>query len=97
MGAANARVLDWTRRFQETSLARKIVAGLQKRSAEIWQGTFELLQKQSPEYRNSVDEEFTNESQSHCKELLNAIIGVAAGRVARSDADPFDFVRTHAE
>jgi hypothetical protein len=44
-----------------------------------------------------VDEEFTQESKSHCGELLNAIIAVAAGRTEKSGADPLGFVRTHAE
>jgi hypothetical protein len=73
------------------------VAGLHQRSAEIWRRTFELLQRESPEYRNAVDEEFTKESKSHCRELLNAIIAVAAGQAEKSGADPFGFVRTHAE
>jgi hypothetical protein len=55
-----------------------------------------LLQCESPECRNSVDEEFAKESKSHCNELLKMIIGIASGRTARSGADPFDFVRTHA-
>jgi hypothetical protein len=74
-----------------------VVAGLYKRSTEIWQRTFELLQRESPEYRNSVDEEFTKESQSHCRELLNTIIAIAAGRTPASGVDTFAFVRTHAE
>lgn len=74
-----------------------VVASLRKRSAEIWRRTFDLLQRESPEYRNSVDEEFTKESKNHCKELLNAIIAVAAGQAEKSGGDPFGFVRTHAE
>jgi hypothetical protein len=97
MTTANAKVREWSERFRKAPLASSVVAGLHKRSAEIWQRTFELLQRESPEYRNSVDEEFTKESKSHCKELLNAIITVAAGRADRSGADPFGFVRTHAE
>src|SRR6202521_4863351 len=97
MTAANAKVREWSERFRQTPLAGSVVAGLDKRSSEIWQRTFDLLSRESPEYRNSIDEEFTKESKSHCKELLNAVIAVAAGRADRSDADPFDFVRTHAE
>jgi hypothetical protein len=97
MTIANARVREWSERFQKAPLAAKVVGGLHKRSAEIWQRTFELLQRESPEYRNSVDEEFTKESKSHCGELLNAIIAVAAGQAEKSGVDPFGFVRTHAE
>ena len=97
MATANAKVREWSERFRKSPLASSVVAGLHKRSAEIWQRTFELLQRESPEYRNSIDEEFTKESKSHCKELLNAVIAIAAGRSDRSDADPFGFVRTHAE
>jgi hypothetical protein len=97
MATANANVRDWSGRFRKDSLARAVVAGLHKRSAEIWQRTFELLQRESPEYRNSVDEEFTKESQSHCRELLNTIIDIAAGRMPASGVDPFAFVRAHAE
>lgn len=56
----------------------------------------ELLQRESPEYRNSVDDEFTRESQSHCGELLRTIVAVAAGRSGKAGADPFAFVRAHA-
>jgi hypothetical protein len=97
MTTAHARVREWSERFQKAPLAADVVVGLHKRSAEIWQRTFELLQRECPEYRNSVDEEFTKESKSHCKHLLNTIIAVAAGRASRSDGDPFGFVRTHAE
>src|ERR1700730_18372724 len=90
-------IRQWGERFRQDPLASRIVASLHNRSDEIWQRTFELLQRESPEYRNSIDEEFTKESKSHCKELLNAVIAVAAGRADRSDADPFGFVRTHAE
>ena len=97
MPAANSQVRQWSARFREHPLAAKVVAGLQKRSTEIWQRTFNLLQRESPEYRSSVDEEFTKESRSHCRELLSAIVAVAAGQAHRVDGDPFDFVRTHAE
>ena len=97
MAPASANVGEWSTRFRKDPLARGVVAGLRKRSTEIWQRTFELLQRESPEYRNSVDEEFTKESQSHCRELLNTIIAIAAGRAETSGGDPFGFVRTHAE
>jgi PucR C-terminal helix-turn-helix domain/GGDEF-like domain len=97
MTTVNVRVSEWSDRFREAPLARSVVADLRERSAEIWQRTFDLLQQESPEYRNSVDDEFTSESKSHCGELLNTIIAVAAGRAARSTGDPFGFVRTHAE
>lgn len=94
---AETLIRQWGGRFRKDRLAAAVVAGLKDRSSEIWQGTFELLQQESPEYRNSVDDEFTKESRSHCGELLGAIIAVAAGRAHRSGGDPFDFVRTHAE
>src|SRR6202163_3073217 len=93
---ADALIRQWAGRFRKDPLAAAIVAGLKERSGEIWQGTFELLQRESPEYRNSVDDEFTKESKSHCNELLRAIIAIAAGREDKSGGDPFDFVRTHA-
>jgi hypothetical protein len=97
MASANDKVREWSEEFRKAPLARRVVASLRDRSAEIWQRTFQLLQQESPEYRNSVDEEFTNESQSHCKQLLNTIIAIATGKVKPSVADPFSFVRTHAE
>ena len=97
MTGANAKVREWGERFRKAPLAARCVADLHQRSGEIWQRTFELLRSESPEYRNSVDEEFTKESKSHCTELLNTIIAVAAGRAEKPAADPFDFVRTHAE
>src|SRR5258708_6598610 len=75
---ADTKVREWNDRFRQAPLARDVVVGLKKRSAEIWQRTFDLLQLESPEYRNSVDEEFTKESKSHCGELLSAIIAIAA-------------------
>jgi hypothetical protein len=94
---AAALIRQWGGRFRKDPLAAAVVAGLKQRSGEIWQGTFRLLQQESPEYRNSVDDEFTRESKSHCGELLRAIVAVAAGRAERSGGDPFDFVRTHAQ
>ena len=93
---ADALVRQWGERFAQDMLASRVVADLRGRTNEIWQGTFELLRKESPEYRNSVDDEFTKESKQHCGELLETIIAVAASRVGTSGAEPFDFVRTHA-
>jgi hypothetical protein len=97
MPPVNAKVVEWGKRFAQAPLAARVVAGLHRRSAEIWQRTFDLLQRESPEYRNSVDEEFTTESRSHCRELLAAIIAVAAGQPETLGADRFGFVRAHAE
>src|SRR5579859_6942275 len=87
--------LAWSERIQESRLAVAAVASLAGRAPEIWRRTFDLLRKESPEYRNAVDDEFTAESKRHCGELLEGIIGIAAGRLRRTD--PFAFVRTHAE
>ena len=94
---AEALVRQWGRRFRDDPLASAVVAGLKDRSNEIWQGTFDLLRQESPEYRNSVDDEFTRESKSHCGELLRAIVAIAAGRVGKAGGDSFGFVRTHAQ
>ncbi len=93
---ADALISQWGRRFRQDALAAAVVAGLAQRSNEIWRGTFELLQRESPEYRNSVDDEFTEESKAHCSELLRAIVALAAGRGRKSGGDAFGFVRTHA-
>jgi hypothetical protein len=93
----DALIRQWAERFRADPLAAGVVAGCKERSNQIWQGTFELLQQESPEYRNSVDDEFTRESKSHCNALLRAIIAIAAGRTDKSGADTFDFVRTHAQ
>jgi hypothetical protein len=90
-------IRQWRERFRKDPLASSVVAGLRGQSDEIWQGTFELLQRESPEYRNSVDDEFTRESKSHCGELLKAIIAIAGGRTKEFGVDAFDFVRSHAE
>jgi hypothetical protein len=94
---SNLLVREWGERFRRAPLARTVIAGLDRRSAEIWQRTVDLLRQESPEYRNSIDEEFTKESRSHCRELLGTIVAVAGGRARLAGADPFDFVRTHAE
>jgi hypothetical protein len=90
-------IRQWGERFRQDPLASRIVASLHNRSDEIWQRTFELLQRESPEYRNSIDDEFTKESKSHCNELLKTIIAVAAGLTDKAGTDPFNVVRTHAE
>ncbi len=97
MPAADVQVRDWRERFRKHPLAAKVVTGLRTRSSEIWQRTFDLLQRESPEYRNAVDEEFTKESRGHCGELLNSITQIAAPKPARTETDPFAFVRTHAQ
>jgi hypothetical protein len=98
LNSANGMLIrQWGERFRKDRLAASVVADLSDRSDQIWQQTFELLQRESPEYRNSVDEEFTKESKRHCNELLKVIITVVAGRIDRLDTDPFDFVRKHAE
>jgi hypothetical protein len=93
---ANALIHEWRDRFQKDRLATGVVADLRDRANEIWQGAFELMQRESPEYRNSVDDEFTTESKAHCHELLRTIIAIVAMPRWKSRADPFDFVRTHA-
>ncbi len=52
MTTAIAKVREWSERFRKAPLAQRVVVGLHKRSNEIWQRTFELLQRESPEYRN---------------------------------------------
>src|SRR5579871_6003045 len=91
MAATDPRLLDWRQRFQKAPLAREVVGSLEGRSQEIWQKTFDLLRKDSPEYRNSVDEAFTAESKAHCGELLKTITAIAAGTL--KGPDPFAFVR----
>lgn len=90
-----ALIREWSSRFRKDALAQRVVMDLRAQSDRIWQNAFQLMQRESPEYRNSVDEEFTKESKNHCYELLKLIVGIAAGRAERP-ADPFDFVRTHA-
>lgn len=86
---------SWNKRISSSVLATEVIAGLDDRAAEIWKGTFDLLRKQSPEYRNAVDDAFTAESKRHCGELLSTIVAVGRGRLKA--ADPFAFVRQHAE
>jgi len=95
MASADPRLLDWSARFDNAPLARQVVTQLKGRAEDIWRGTFELLRKESPEYRNAVDDEFTAESKSHCGELLESIVKIASG--SSCGDDPLDFVRRHAE
>jgi hypothetical protein len=90
-------IRQWTDRFGRNPLAKAAVAGLRGKADEIWRHAFQLLQRESPEYRNAVDDEFAKESKVHCNELLRTIIAIACGEVRRSTLDPFDFVRTHAQ
>lgn len=70
---------SWNKRIGGSVLATEVIAGLDHRAAEIWKGTFDLLRKESPEYRNSVDEAFTSESKKHCGELLSTIVAIGSG------------------
>ena len=92
--AMELRLRAWSNRFQRVPLAKEVVAGLDGRADEIWRGTFELLRKESPEYRNAVDHEFTAESKRHCGELLAMIVRIAAGNPLGSNC--LEFVRRHA-
>jgi hypothetical protein len=94
---AGTLIRRWSERFRADALASDVVLGLRGRADEIWRSAFELLQQESPEYRNSVDDAFTRESKSHCGELLGAIVAIAGGQFGKANADPFCFVRTHAE
>jgi hypothetical protein len=93
---SNALLRQWGQRFGSVPLARQVIAGLDRRSLETWERTVNLLRQESPEYRDSIDEEFTKESRTHCRELLGTIIAIAAGRAERPGADPLEFVRAHA-
>jgi len=90
-------IRQWHERFKKDPLASRVVTGMRDRSSEIWQHAFALLQEESPEYRNAVDDEFTKESRAHCGELLQTIVAIPAGRAREGETDPFDFVRTHAK
>ena len=89
-------VRAWSDLFRKDPLAKAVVAGLRERADQIWRHAFQLLQRESPEYRNSVDDEFAEESKAHCNELLRFVVAVAVGETKRPGLDPFDFVRTHA-
>ena len=95
MAGTDSRLVEWSARFEKSPLAKEVVTSLSGRTQEIWWRTFDLLRKESPEYRNAVDDEFTAESKSHCGELLQAIVSIASSRF--SGPDPFAFVRKHAE
>ena len=94
---AEALLRQWHDQFRKDPLASRVVAGLRDRAGEIWQHAFRLLQEESPEYRNAVDDEFAKESKAHCGELLQTIVAIPAKLPRKSETDPFDFVRTHAE
>jgi len=87
-------IADWCARFRNDRLATEIVTRLRGRGDEVWQRAFALLQAESPEYRNAVDDEFARESKSHCNELLQTIVAIASGKPG---ADTFAFVRGHAQ
>ena len=95
-GSPAQQIREWSARFHKDALARHVVTELQPQSDRIWQNAFQLMQRESPEYRNAVDEEFTRESKSHCNELLKMIVSIAAGQNGKTGVDPFDFVRAHA-
>jgi PucR C-terminal helix-turn-helix domain/GGDEF-like domain len=99
MASADARqlVLQWGERFRKDPVAAGVVIGLGDRGDEIWRHAFEHLQRESPEYRNSVDAEFARESKTHCNELLRTIVAIAARREQKPGVNPFEFVRTHAQ
>ena len=69
MAAADSRLSNWKQRFQKAPLARRVVTELERRADEICRRTFDLLRKESPEYRNAVDDESTAESKTHYGEL----------------------------
>ncbi|HEV2548332.1 MAG TPA: helix-turn-helix domain-containing protein [Stellaceae bacterium] len=94
---SDPRVRQWSDRFRKDRLAKAVVVGLRDRADEIWHHAFHLLQRESAEYRNSVDEEFAGESKSHCNALLSLIVATAAGEMRRRGLDAFDIVRTHAQ
>ena len=68
--ASDQLIRRWSEQFRNDSVAAGIVRGLRDRSDEIWQHAFQLLQRESSEYRNAVDAEFTKESKAHCHTLL---------------------------
>jgi PucR C-terminal helix-turn-helix domain/GGDEF-like domain len=93
---AQALIRQWSERFRRDRVATETVLALHDQADAIWRHAFALLQRESPEYRSSVDAEFAHESKQHCNALLHMIVAIAAGKVKPSEADPFDFVRTHA-
>ena len=62
----NILLREWRERFRNDRLAAGVVTGLRDRADEIWRHAFTLLQRESSEYRNSVDDEFAMESKAHC-------------------------------
>ena len=53
---AASLIRQWSARFREDAIARRVVTGLRSQSDRIWHNAFQLMQRESPEYRNSVDE-----------------------------------------
>lgn len=96
MTRAQALIGEWSERFRRDRLAAETVLALRDQADAVWRHAFALLQRESAEYRNSVDAEFARESKEHCNTLLRMIVAIAGGRMKPSEADPFGFVRTHA-
>jgi hypothetical protein len=76
---ATVLIHEWSKRLQADPLAARVIIELRGLASEIWNGAFDLLQKECPEYRNSVDDEFTRESKCHCGELLKFIVSIPSG------------------
>lgn len=93
---SDSLIRQWRACFRRDALAAEAITLVSGRADEIWQHTSKLLRRESPEYRNSIDDEFTRESKSHCHELLRTIVAIAGERPPRSGGDVFDFVRIHA-
>jgi|SRR5450755_3572564 hypothetical protein len=75
--ASDQLIRRWSEQFRKDCLAAGIVTGLRDRSDQIWQHAFQLLQRESSEYRNAVDAEFAEESKAHCNTLLRTIVAIA--------------------
>jgi hypothetical protein len=50
---SDTQILEWGEKLAKSPLAGNVVVGLRARADEIWQRAFELLQRESPEYRNA--------------------------------------------
>lgn len=86
----------WSDCFRRNALARTVVLGLRARAEEIWERSLDLLRRDSPEFRHSVDGSLIQESRLHHSGLLLLISAVAAARHGSASSDPLDLVRTHA-
>jgi hypothetical protein len=73
MTTANAKVREWSERFRKDSLAAGVVKGLEKRSAEIFQHAFNLVQRESPEYRTAGIDPRTFSGISHLVTALRLL------------------------